>query len=183
MSKTLPLIARFRTPVADRRTDMLHNAPATATLWCLRAARSAGFIAVLVGVVVVLGWLLDVDALTRSLPGSAAMKPNTALGFIVLGLALAFSVVTSSNARRKRHVSVHIPLAALVALLGAATSVEYALNLDLGLDDLLFWARHSAADLPDPGRMAPFTAASFVLLGASLAAMDMRSNLWRRASE
>src|SRR5215207_5004999 len=109
---------------------MLHNAPVSTPFWCLRAARWTGFIAVFVGAVVLLGWLLDVDALKGGLPGGTPMKPNTALGFIALGLALALNAMSATRPHRKGEVRALISLSALAALIGVATLVEYALSLD-----------------------------------------------------
>src|SRR6185436_14104003 len=142
MNPTLPLMVRSEHKGGDRRIPMLHNAPASTPLWCLRAARWAGFIAALVGVVVLLGWLLDTDALKGGLPGSAPMKPNTALGFISLGLALALNAMSAIRPHRKREAGALISLSTLAALIGVATLVEYALSLDLRLDELLFRAPH-----------------------------------------
>src|SRR5205823_2192083 len=72
-------------------STIIQNASVSAPLWCLRGARWSGCAAALVGGVVVLGWLFDVDALKLGFPASAPMMPSTALCFILLGLALALS--------------------------------------------------------------------------------------------
>ena len=51
----------------------------------------AGALAILVGGMVILGWALDIAALKSVLPIWVAMKPNTAVAFILIGLAVLFS--------------------------------------------------------------------------------------------
>src|SRR5437016_32488 len=40
------------------------------------------------GILVLVGWQLDLDMLKRVLPGSSPMEPNTAIGFVLLGISL-----------------------------------------------------------------------------------------------
>ena len=51
-------------------------------------ARLGGVLLMLLGTLVLLGWFWNVGWLTTVLPGRIAMKPNTAIGFLFLGLAL-----------------------------------------------------------------------------------------------
>ena len=52
----------------------------------------AGVVGLVVGSVVLLGWLLDVARLKGLLPGFALMQPNTALSLGSAGLSPSYSV-------------------------------------------------------------------------------------------
>ena len=95
------------------------------------------------------------------LPGLVSMKANTAVGFVLLALALGFS----RHAAGRRVV-----LACVLAVvgLGAATLVEYWGNVDLGIDEVFFRDDARAVATSHPGRMAPFTAFNFVLAGSAV---------------
>src|SRR5678816_1120679 len=82
--------------------------------------RVAGLISMVLGCSVLVGWVLHVEGLQTLLPGLSSMKSNTAVGFVLLGIALAFSERSVA-----RWASVG------VTLLGLATLVEYAGARDL----------------------------------------------------
>jgi len=112
-----------------------------------------------VGLLAVAGWLLGIDPLKRVLPGLAAMKFNTALGFILAGGGLWW----------RNRGPVRLALAALVALMGALSLAEHLAGLDLRIDQIFvrdILAPQEAA-FP-PGRMALSTALCFLLLGIGL---------------
>lgn len=109
------------------------------------------------GALVLLGWLLDIPALKTVAPGLVSMKANTALGFLLLGLALW------QRERRKLAAGV----AAFTVLVAAATMAEYAGGVSLGLDQVLFTDAGDALT-SHPGRMSPLTAAAFILAGLAL---------------
>lgn len=53
-----------------------------------RVSRLCAAAAIAIGALVLAGWLFDVRLLMQVLPGQVAMVPNTALGFLLAGLAL-----------------------------------------------------------------------------------------------
>jgi hypothetical protein len=54
-------------------------------------ARCCGVLLALLGILVLLGWLWNIAALTTVVPGRITMKPNTAIGFLFLGVSLFLS--------------------------------------------------------------------------------------------
>ena len=97
-------------------------------------AASSSLLATLIGVVVLIGWSLDVEALKRFIPGLTAMNPATAVGFICSGCALGL-IATQPDLALARRLA--IALAAVTALLGAARVLAIAGLYDAGVDRLL----------------------------------------------
>jgi PAS domain S-box-containing protein len=119
----------------------------------------------LVGTLVLLGWGTDNTTLKSFVSGYASMKPNAALGFVLLGVALsAFSYKTQSSFNR----SLAIGAAGAVVAIGSLTSLEYVLNWNPGFDEWLFRESSALAGPGAPGRMGLNSAIAFACLGAAL---------------
>ena len=131
------------------------------------APRLAGGLAAVVGGAVLIGWAFDLAPLKSPLPASVSMKANTALGFVLAGLALLSCCATS--AARPTLPGRLARLGALaVALIGLLTLGEYVSGASLGIDQLLFVEPGGTAGTSHPGRMAPETGLCFALLGLAL---------------
>lgn len=137
--------------------------------------------AILIGTAALTGWALDFPILKSVIPGYIPMMPNTALCFVAAGTALGLS-----GPWRRTHTPIAPGavrlLAGGIALAGTATLVQYGLNLDLGIDRLLFGKSSAAEGWAFPGRMATATAKAFVCLGVALIAQDSRVWLFQAAS-
>jgi len=131
-------------------------------------SRVASGIVIVVGFLVLVGWLFDISVLKSILPSLATMKANTALAFLLAGLSLWLASI--------KHENQWIDLiakgcATLTVLIGLLTVSEYVFSRDFGIDQLLF------KDTPTPenaypGRMSLVTALNFSLLGFSLLLLD-----------
>jgi diguanylate cyclase (GGDEF)-like protein/PAS domain S-box-containing protein len=121
-----------------------------------RVGRIGAALVGVTGLVVLVGWYTGVTSLTTVLPGYGAMKPNTALAFV----ALAIAVMLLDRGRFA------LPLGLAVAALGCVTLLESALGRSFGVDVLLPGVGLDRA----AGRMAPATATALVLLGAAVVA-------------
>ena len=140
----------------------------------------AGLLVVTIGAVVLSGWALDISRLRGPIPGLIEMKVNTAIAFVMTGSAL-WLLRREGASPRARIVAQACALIGFA--IGALSLAEYILGRNLGIDELLFRdPRESAADpTVNPGRLAPQTTVSFMLIGASLVVLDAQRALHRAA--
>jgi len=130
-----------------------------------------------IGLVVLLGWGLDIDILTRIIPGRVTQKPNTALGLVVAGTALMLwhRQLNLPPGRLKRSLRLSLfSLSGLVVVLGLWTTIEYGFGLGFELDPLLVGTPRGGIDGLVGGRPAPNTAVSFGLIGLALLLLTNR---------
>ncbi len=115
------------------------------------------------GILVLIGWFLDLEVLKSVVPGAATMKANTALCFILAGISL------NLQTRPHRILTTRIAkgCAFAVSTIGLITLCEYIFGWNLGIDELLI--RDPAATIAsDPGRMGINAAINFGLVGLAL---------------
>lgn len=116
-------------------------------------ALSTSIVLIVLGVLVILGWLAKIPALVQIHHSFVPMQFNTALGFLLVGAALLNVVLEN----RKLATG----LAIVAGLVGMITLIQYIFNVDLGLDE--FFMKHDiTTKTSHPGRMAPNTALSFL---------------------
>ncbi|MDR3491242.1 MAG: response regulator [Gammaproteobacteria bacterium] len=143
-----------------------HPAP----LWPIYFAKFASAMAIISGLMVLLGWIFYFWLPSGSYVSLLAIKPNTSICFILLGIALWIKC-EKNNKSFVKHIAQLC--AASVFLIGFLTLFEYFFRIDLGIDQGIFKEPLKAVVgfLP-PGRMSPFAAANFVLSGFVLFFMD-----------
>jgi two-component system sensor histidine kinase/response regulator len=132
---------------------------------CHLIARGTSIAGMVVGSVVLLGWLLHIELLTSIVPGYATMKPNTALCIFLSGCSLWLLHVRCLGAKRAQAARV---CAVLVMLVAALTLCEHWLGWNLGIDAFLFHNTLIATRVAHPGRFSQATAMGLFLLGSSL---------------
>jgi signal transduction histidine kinase len=132
---------------------------------------TVGALAAAIGAIVLVGWRLDIEALQSVRTGMASMKPNTALSFLISGLALSLV-----QARRVRWHWVGLSFALLTALIAGLTLCEYASGVELRIDDVAFRVLRPGIDVP-PQRMSVATAVCFCGSGCALAILHWGSEI------
>ena len=135
----------------------------------LRFSRQVSCVVILIGSLVLIGWLFHVPVLKSAAPHYIAMNPLTAILFILCGAAL----VRASEKGAKRPDKVVLACAGVVLLGGAMKIAECVFNFDLNFDQLFF---HKEINLPGPfgpNEIAMHTAVSFICCGATLLLLDV----------
>ncbi|MBL1083727.1 SpoIIE family protein phosphatase [Streptomyces actinomycinicus] len=146
----------------------------------LDAARAVGRCAALVAAVLgaagLVGWASGIGVLRRAPGAGTAMSANAAVALLVLGISL---LLTTRRPVTAWTVGTARATAALAALIGGLTAVEYATGAGLGIDELLFNDDATLVGTGVPGRMAQNTAAALVVGGvAALCASTSRLPAW-----
>jgi PAS domain S-box-containing protein len=117
----------------------------------------------------VAGWMFGANTLTSVIPGAAQMKMNTAVCILLCGTALW---ILSCRTRASLE-GLARAMAALAAAVGAATLGEYIFDWQLGIDELLVKDRFGVFNVFH-GRMSPYSAATFIILGFAVGGVRMR---------
>lgn len=134
---------------------------------CHLIVRTISLFASATGLLVLLGWWLDVAIFKSVLPGAATMKPNTALCFVLAGAAL-WALHGEPASRRALRRWAGQACAAVVSLVAWLTLSEYLFDFNAGIDTLFYPAEAFDPHATHVGRMAPATALAFVFTGSAL---------------
>lgn len=110
---------------------------------------------ILVSIMAILGWVLSVEILTTLGKSFPSMKFNTALCFLISGVAILKFKKSHYNDK------VIIGLGLVLGVVSFLTLLQYVFNTNFGIDELFLEDEFS---IHLPGRMSPATALLFFLL-------------------
>lgn len=130
------------------------------TRWIAVLPRVVGVLVMILGLTVLVGWHAHLPVFVQLNPAFAPMKYNTALCFLCSGAGLL-----AIGSTRRRWVAAL--LGVVVAAVGLLTLLEYALDANLGIDQLLF-RTYIVTQTSHPGRMSPVAALIFLMDGVAL---------------
>jgi hypothetical protein len=140
----------------------------------------ASFVALAVGDCVLFGWRFDIQFLKSVGPGSAGMNPMTAFALALSGLSLW---LLRDGDRDPREPRLGRAFAIAVACIGALRILGHLAGWGQGIDT---WVHAEKLELVSGGfrsRMALSTALASILIGTSLALIDVKTRGGRRLSE
>jgi signal transduction histidine kinase len=131
--------------------------------------KSIALISILVGIIVSMGWIFNIQIITTVCNDYASMKFNSAICFVLAGSSLLF-FFDGGKFNRLFQIS----FSAFIIIIGAFTFSEYFFKYSIGIDEFFI------KDIPSkisgntfPGRMSAATALCFGLIG--LAFLTLRS--------
>ncbi len=134
--------------------------------WLKSFSRWDGWLVALGGAIVLLGWSLGIQVLTRILPGLVAMNPFTALGFIAGGVSL--TCYWLAEAKTARTWQFGRAMGCLLVIMGVLKLGGYIGVWHSGFDQILFRAELQNDGTGFTNQIAPNTAFNFVLSGLAL---------------
>lgn len=129
----------------------------------------AAVVSLLLGVVGLAGWILGAYTLTSVIPGAVQMKANTAVAILLCGTALLILNYRASATLERLARA----LAALALVIGTATLGEYLFDWQIAIDEFLVRDKLGAFGVFH-GRMSPFSASAFIILGFAVAGLRIR---------
>jgi signal transduction histidine kinase len=135
-------------------------------------SKIASIVAIIVGLVVIIGWTFNIESFKSIFPNIVAMKANTALCFILIGISLFYLNEKQITKPKLRIAQI---CAILVGIIGFLTIIEYLFNYNIGIDQLLFKEQVGAILTTNPGRMAETTSINFLIIGISLLIIDLKN--------
>jgi signal transduction histidine kinase len=142
-------------------------------LWFLSQV-SAGIV-LLIGTLVLIGWLLNNNVLKSIVPTLPSMKANTSIAFIFSGLALW----VSQNERNTFVRYIRYICGSTVFIIAIATLFQYLMGINIGIDVLFFQEPPGALGTAFPNRMAANSALLFCLCGLAIILIDKKlRNIW-----
>lgn len=140
--------------------------------WLRIIPTAASAIAILVSCLVLVGWIFDIPTLKSVLPNLVTMKANTAIAFLLSGVALGLLHRQHVNQPKRRIAQL---CAFTVVTIGGLTLGEYLFHWNLGIDQWVFREMPGAVGTSHLGRMAPNTALNFILIGSALLLLSRKT--------
>ncbi|MEO6729462.1 MAG: ATP-binding protein [Candidatus Dojkabacteria bacterium] len=130
----------------------------------IKLSKFFSVITILIAVIVLIGWLADIQPLRTFSPGSINMNPFSALVFIIFSVAVILYNINKEN----KNAKVFIVFAILLMLLvGVITIINFLFSLGLTFDTLFLFQKINAAGNISESRIVPTLSLGFILLSTS----------------
>ncbi|MGC2237192.1 MAG: response regulator [Pyrinomonadaceae bacterium] len=144
-------------------------------LFCrVSAALLSGAIVSVIGSLVLIGWLFEVDFLKRLIPGYVFMNPTVAVALILSSISLWLM-----QSRKTATIRLAKALAVIIALIGVLKLCAIAGFFDTGIDRILFRSQQFDTVTGRLNQMSPNTGLNLLLFGAALLLLNSkRRNLF-----
>jgi hypothetical protein len=129
----------------------------------INLAKLLSVIVTISGVMVMAGWVLEIEVLKSILPIWVTMKFTTALSFFLSGLILYF--VTSTLKNKSDFSQITLTITTLIILLIMATfMLSIFFNVRTGIEDIFVKELEGAVETITPGRPSIGTIFNFMLV-------------------
>jgi len=128
-----------------------------------KIAKILAIVVVIVGILVTIGWVLDIGTLKSISPNWVTMKLSTAVSFIFSGVTLYF--ITRIQEGKSAAAQVALPASGLIIFLFMITLlVSVFAGIRTGIEDLFIKETGEAVETTTPGRPSVATIINFILI-------------------
>jgi hypothetical protein len=125
-----------------------------------------GILVFLAGIIVMVGWIQDIEMLKSILPGLVTMKVTTAICFIMTGIIIYFSACSCED--KNELAGIIIPAAALIILITMGLLLlSNIFGVRTGIEDLFIKETTTAVKTSTPGRPSIATMIEFLLIAVA----------------
>lgn len=122
--------------------------------------------ALVIGMLVLVGWQFNIDVFKQPLSGLKAMSPLAAVGFACSTLSFIF--LTGKNTNNQRRITGYV-LAVIVLLIGTIKMLSVLGIYDSGIDTILFRRKMEISNNGENSHLiVPSSAVNFIFTGISL---------------
>lgn len=142
-------------------------------------SKYASLMVVFIGILSLIGWVLDIQVLRSISPNFQSTKVNTAIVFILSGIVLLFS---HTEKLKKTYSYIKQALSFVIFLIGLLTLLQYVFNLNFGIDQFLLKDLYTSPD-SFPGRMSFASSVCTILIGIALIWIDHPKEKIRNLSQ
>jgi len=125
----------------------------------------AALVTLVIGILVLTGWIIHTNFLGLVVSGAVRMKFNTALGFLFSSIVLLLNCFSGKT--RTLHFVSGL-LSVIISLTGFLTLTEYIFSYNLGIDELFIKDETGTSGIYYAGRMSVWSAINFLLTGIGL---------------
>ncbi len=147
--------------ISSEKSEKPHNRFITGDIYS-RIAQVCSAITLILGILAMIGWLMDIRSLASFIPGYIPIAPGAALAFILLGGAWYLYTRAISRWFTRVYVLIAAFFISLIALLNL---IHFLTGANVGFEE--YFTRNVLAIDPGiygAGPMSPITAASFLLI-------------------
>jgi drug/metabolite transporter (DMT)-like permease len=123
-------------------------------------------LAVIIGGIVITGWIFDIGVLKSISPAWVTMKLTTAIAFLLSGITLYFIVKAVEGEFDKAQVALSITSLIIILLMGTLF-FSALLKIHTGVDDLFIKEHAGAVKSAVPGRPSVPTMLNFILIASA----------------
>lgn len=128
-------------------------------------SKSSCLLLVIIGTIVLIGWVFDIPILTSFYPGFVGMKPSSAISFIFSGLSL-WSL--NYHGSKKLKTFDWKSSVVVVIVISGFTLLQNIFDLKFGIDSLFIKEQVNQLKVQTSARMAPATSVNFLIIGLSI---------------